>query len=96
MAHARDLEKFRRHSLATCKGRGREGPGRRYLVWSLGFGFVISSLDVFVIYLELPRAFGADHLQGGLFFACGLRSYRIRETEAWRGSWPALGFPSCI
>lgn len=53
MAHARDLEKFRRHSLATCKGRGREGPGRRYLVWSLGFGFLISSLDGFLIYLEL-------------------------------------------
>lgn len=36
MVHSRDLEKFRRPSLVACKDRVREGPGGRYLVWSLG------------------------------------------------------------
>ena len=47
-------------------------------MWSLGFGFLISSLDGFLIYLELPRALGADHLQGWLCLACGLRSGKPR------------------
>lgn len=33
---------------------------------------------------DLHAALGSDHLPGWLSLACGLRSYRIRETEAWR------------
>lgn len=36
------------------QGRVREGPGRRYLAWSLGLSFLVSNLDAFVmIYTQL-------------------------------------------
>lgn len=45
------------------------------------YSFLISNLDAFgMIYTQLSALITS---QAG-YLACGLRSYRIRETEAWR------------
>lgn len=50
-------------------------------MWSLGLSFHISSLDAFrMIYMLLSVLMTS---QSG-YLTCGLRSYTIRETEAWR------------